>query len=138
MALNGNSAIAVINDGLTVSITYPKSLWDWVSDIRKEVCILGAYGLTVGSVSCSLVGAGIGVMPVVAVAPVVLVGAGVAPSASADAGASASAATRADEAMHTFKFFMWLLRKFLCTRRVIRYTKIFSAFLSDMDYLVSP
>ena len=77
-------------------------------------------------------------MPVVAVAPVVLVGAGVVPTASADAGASASAATRADEAMHTFKFFMWLLRKFLCTRRVIRYTKIFSAFLSDMDYLVSP
>ncbi len=75
-------------------------------------------------------------MPVVAVAPVVLVGAGVVPSASADAGASASAATRADEAMHTFKLF--ILRKFLCTRRVIRYTKIFSAFLSDMDYLVSP
>ena len=76
-------------------------------------------------------------MPVVAVAPVVLVGAGAVPSASADAGASASAATRADEAIHTFKFFMWLLRKFLCTRRVIRYTRIFSAFLSDMDYLVS-
>lgn len=77
-------------------------------------------------------------MPVVAVAPVVLVGAGVVPSASADAGASASAATRADEAMHTFKFFMWLLRKFLCTIRMTRYTRIFSAFLSDMDYLVSP
>ena len=74
-------------------------------------------------------------MPVVAVAPVVLVGADVVPSASADAGASAN---RADDAIHTFKFFMWLLRKFLCTRRVIRYTKIFSAFLSDMDYLVSP
>ena len=77
-------------------------------------------------------------MPVVAVAPVVLVGAGAVPSASADAGASASAATRADEAIHTFKFFMWLLRKFSCTRRMTRYTKIFSAFLSDMDYLVSP
>lgn len=77
-------------------------------------------------------------MPVVAVAPVVLVGAGVVPSASADAGASANAATRADEAMHTFKFFMWLLRKFLCTIRMTRYTRIFSAFLSGMDYLVSP
>ena len=77
-------------------------------------------------------------MPVVAVAPVVLVGAGAVPSASADAGASASAAIRADEAIHTFKFFMWLLRKFLCTRRMIRYTRIFYAFLSDMDYLVSP
>lgn len=76
-------------------------------------------------------------MPVVAVAPVVLVGASVVPSASADAGASASAAARTDEAMHTFKFFMWLLRKFLCTRRMTRYTRIFSAFLSDMDYLVS-
>ena len=133
MTLNGNSAITVINDGLTVSITYPKSLWDWVSDIRKEVCIFRSIW-----VSCSLVGAGIGVMPVVAVAPVVLVGAGVVPSASADAGASASAATRADEAMHTFKFFMWLLRKFLCTRRMTRCTRIFSAFLSNMDYLVSP
>ena len=66
----------------------------------------GAYGLTVGSMSCSLVGAGIGVTPVVAVAPVVLVGAGAVPSASANAGASANAATRADEAMQTFKFFM--------------------------------
>ena len=98
----------------------------------------GAYGLTVGSMSCSLVGAGIGVTPVVAVAPVVLVGAGAVPSASANAGASANAATRADEAMHTFKFFMWLLRKFLCTIRMTRYTRIFSAFLSGMDYLVSP
>lgn len=70
----------------------------------------GAYGLTVGSISCSLVGAGIGVTPVVAVTPVVLVGAGVVPSASADAGASANAAARADEAIQTFKFFMWLLR----------------------------
>ena len=98
----------------------------------------GAYGLFVGSMSCSLVGAGIGVTPVVAVAPVVLVGAGAVPSASANAGASANAATRADEAMHTFKFFMWLLRKFLCTIRMTRYTRIFSAFLSGMDYLVSP
>ena len=39
-----------------------------------------------------------------------LVGAGVVPSASADAGASANAAARADEAIQTFKFFMWLLR----------------------------
>lgn len=68
----------------------------------------------------------------------VLVGAGVVPSASADAGASASAATRADEAMHTFKFFMWLLRNFLCTGPNAEKHKIFSAFFSDMDYLISP
>jgi len=89
--------------------------------------------------SCSLVGAGIGVTPVVAVAPVVLVGAGAVPSASANAGASANAATRADEAMQTFKFFMWLLRQNLCTRpNAKKHKKIFSAFLSDMDYLISP
>ena len=51
--------------------------------------------------SCSLVG-----VAAIAVTPVVLVGAGVVPSASADAGANASAATRADEAIQTFKFFM--------------------------------
>lgn len=73
-----------------------------------------------------------------AVAPVVLVGAGVVPAASADAGASASAATRADEAIHTFKFFMWLLRKFFMHQTDDQMHKKFSAFLSDMDYLISP
>ena len=59
------------------------------------------FGLTVGSMSCSLAG-----VAAIAVTPVVLVEAGVVPSASADAGASVSAATRADEAIQTFKFFM--------------------------------
>ena len=77
-------------------------------------------------------------MPVVAVAPVVLVGADVVPSASADAGASANAAARADDAIHTFKFFMWLLRQNACTRTNGWKHRIFSAFLSGMDYLVSP
>lgn len=77
-------------------------------------------------------------MPVVAVAPVVLVGADVVPSASADAGASANAAARADEAIQTFKFFMWLLRQNLCAGSNAEKHKIFSAFLSGMDYLVSP
>ena len=45
-------------------------------------------------------------MPVEEVAPEVLVVADVVPSASADAGASANAAARADDAIHTFKFFM--------------------------------
>ena len=106
MALNGNSAIAVIDNDYTVSVANHKSVWNWVSNIRKEVCVLRSVWITVGSMSCSLVGAGIGVMPVVAVAPVVLVGADVVPSASADAGASANAAARADDAIHTFKFFM--------------------------------
>ena len=39
VALNGNSAIAVIDNDYTVSVTNPKPLWNWVSDIRKEVCI---------------------------------------------------------------------------------------------------
>ena len=105
MTLNGNSTIAVVDNDYAVSVANHKSVWNWVSNIRKYASS-GAYGLTVGSISCSLVGAGIGVTPVVAVTPVVLVGAGAVPSASADAGASANAAARADEAIQTFKFFM--------------------------------
>lgn len=40
MTLNGNSAIAVVDNDYAVSIANHKSVWNWVSNIRKEVCVL--------------------------------------------------------------------------------------------------
>ena len=40
MTLNGNGAIAIIDNDYTVSIANHKSVWNWVSNIRKEVCVL--------------------------------------------------------------------------------------------------
>ena len=36
MTLNGNSAIAVVDNDYAVSVANHKSVWNWVSNIRKE------------------------------------------------------------------------------------------------------
>ena len=106
MTLNRNGAIAVVDNDYAVSVANHKSVWNWVSDIRKEVCVLRSVWINRWIHELLSSWCRNRSYAVVAVAPVVLVGAGAVPSASANAGASANAATRADEAIQTFKFFM--------------------------------